>query len=156
MKKLLLLLSLITLSVSLSAQNGGSVMNSNFTVMYSADASKLTKQKVTFTSGSSDKITMPVYKRVAPQPDIWGPPASIGSFSVYFDAERCQMVLQNNCNVPILVKVSWNDGSTHGHSWVSAGGNQTGYYDMWKGYLGKTIHLEWVRMRKCAGIGHDK
>ena len=157
MKKLLLLFAAALLATAINAQqgNGGSVMNSNRTVMYSADASKLTKGKVTFAQGSSDKITMPVYKRLVVA-DNFGPEASIGSFTVYFDADRCQMVLQNNCNQPIMVKVSWNDGTTRGNVRVSAGANQTGYYDMWKGLLGKSIYLKYARMRKCAGIGHDE
>ena len=157
MKKLLLLFAAALLATAINAQqgNGGSVMNNNRTVMYSADASKPTKGKVTFAQGSSDKITMPVYKRVATAPDTFGPEASIGSFTVYFDADRCQMVLQNNCNQPIMVKVSWNDGTTHGNARVSAGANQTGYYDMWKGLLDKSIYLKYARMRKYAGIGHD-
>ena len=157
MKKLLLLFAAALLATAINAQqgNGGSVMNNNRTVMYSADASKLTKGKVTFAQGSSDKITMPVFKRVVVA-DNFGPEASIGSFTVYFDADRCQMVLQNNCNQPIMVKVSWNDGTTRGNVRVSAGANQTGYYDMWKGLLGKSIYLKYARMRKCAGIGHDK
>ena len=157
MKKLLLLFAAALLATAANAQqgNGGSVMNSNRTVMYSADASKLTKGKVTFAQGSSDKITMPVFKRVAVA-DNFGPEASIGSFTVYFDADNSRMVLQNNCNQPIMVKVSWNDGTTHGNARVSAGANQTGYYDMWKGFRGKSIYLEYARMRKCAGIGHDK
>lgn len=158
MKKLLLLFAAALLATAINAQqgNGGSVINNNRTVIYSADASKLTKGKVTFAQGSSDKITMPVYKRVATAPDTFGPEASIGSFTVYFDADRCQMVLQNNCNQPIMVKVSWNDGTTRGNVRVSAGANQTGYYDMWKGLLDKSIYLKYARMRKCAGIGHDE
>ena len=54
-----------------------------------------------------------------------------------------------------MVKVSWNDGTTQGNVRVSAGANQTGYYDMWKGLLDKSIYLKYARMRKCAGIGHD-
>lgn len=158
MKKLFLLFAAALLATAINAQqgNGGAVMNSNHTVMYSADASKLTKGKVTFAQGSSDKITMPVYKRLVVA-DNFGPEASIGSFTVYFDADRCQMVLQNNCNQPIMVKVSWNDGTTHGGIVrVSAGANQTGYNDMLKRFRGKSIYLEYARMRKCAGIGHDK
>ena len=156
MKKLLLLFAAALLATAANAQqgNGGSVMYSNRTVMYSADASKLTKGKVTFAQGSSDKITMPVYKRLVVA-DNFGPEASIGSFTVYFDADRCQMVLQNNCNQPIMVKVSWNDCTTRGNVRVSACANQTGYYDMWKGLLDKSIYLKYARMRKCAGIGHD-
>ena len=155
MKKLLLLFAAALLATAANAQleNGGSVMNNS--IMYSTDPSKLTKGKVTFAQGSSDKITMPVYKRLVVA-DNFGPEASIGSFTVYFDADRCQMVLQNNCNQPIMVKVSWNDGTTQGNVRVSAGANQTGYYDMWKGLLGKSIYLKYARMRKCAGIGHDE
>ena len=155
MKKLLLLFAAALLATAANAQleNGGSVMNNS--IMYTTDPSKLTKGKVTFAQGSSDKITMPVYKRLVVA-DNFGPEASIGSFTVYFDADRCQMVLQNNCNQPIMVKVSWNDGTTQGNVRVSAGANQTGYYDMWKGLLGKSIYLKYARMRKCAGIGHDE
>ena len=154
MKKLLLLFAAALLATAANAQqeNGGSVMNNS--IMYSTDPSKLTKGKVTFAQGSSDKITMPVFKRVVVA-DNFGPEASIGSFTVYFDADNSRMVLQNNCNQPIMVKVSWNDGTTHGNARVSAGANQTGYYDMWKGFRGKSIYLEYARMRKCAGIGHD-
>ena len=154
MKKLLLLFAAALLATAANAQleNGGSVMNNS--IMYTTDPSKLTKGKVTFAQGSSDKITMPVYKRLVVA-DNFGPEASIGSFTVYFDADRCQMVLQNNCNQPIMVKVSWNDGTTQGNVRVSAGANQTGYYDMWKGLLDKSIYLKYARMRKCAGIGHD-
>lgn len=157
MKKLLLLFAAALLATAINAQqgNGGSVINSNRTVIYSADASKLTKGKVTFAQGSSDKITMPVYKRVATTPLNFGPEASIGSFTVYFDADRCQMVLQNNCNQPIMVKVLWTDGTAQGYSRVRAGANQTGYNDLWKGFRGKSIYLKNARMRKCAGIGHD-
>lgn len=154
MKKLLLLFAAALLATAANAQqeNGGSVMNNS--IMYSTDPSKLTKGKVTFAQGSSDKITMPVFKRVVVA-DNFGPEASIGSFTVYFDADNSRMVLQNNCNQPIMVKVSWNDGTTRGNVRVSAGANQTGYYDMWKGLLDKSIYLKYARMRKCAGIGHD-
>lgn len=156
MKKLLLLFAAALLATAINAQqgNGGSVINNNRTVIYSADASKLTKGKVTFAQGSSDKITMPVFKRLVVA-DNFGPEASIGSFTVYFDADRCQMVLQNNCNQPIMVKVLWTDGTAQGYSRVRAGANQTGYNDLWKGFRGKSIYLKNARMRKCAGIGND-
>lgn len=158
MRKLLLLISFITLSVSMNAQqgNGGSVISDNRNVLYQADATKLTKGKVTFTQGSSDKFTMPVYKRVATAPDVFGPNTSIGSFSVYFDTDNCQVVLQNNCSEPVMVRVSWSDGTTNSNTRISAGANQTGYYKAWDGFRGKNIKLGYVRMRKCAGIGHDK
>lgn len=158
MKKLLLLFAAALLATAINAQqgNGGSVMNSNRTVMYSADASKLTKGKVTFAQGSSDKITMPVYKRVATAPDTFGPEASIGSFTVYFDADNSHMVLQNNCNKPIMVRVGWHENNTQGTVRVRAGAYQTTHEIMSRDLIGHNIKLSYARMRKCDGIGHDR
>ena len=158
MKKLLLLFAAALLATAINAQqgNGGSVINSNRTVIYSADASKLTKGKVTFAQGSSDKITMPVYKRVATAPDTFGPEASIGSFTVYFDADNSHMVLQNNCNKPIMVRVGWHENNTQGTVRVRAGAYQTTHKIMSRELIGHNIKLSYVRMRKCDGIGHDR
>ena len=157
MKKLLLLFAAALLATAANAQqeNGGSVINSNHTIMYSADASKLTKGKVTFAQGSSDKITMPVYKRLVVA-DNFGPEASIGSFTVYFDADNSRMVLQNNCNKPIMVKVSWHENNAQGNVRVRAGAYQTTHEIMSRDLIGHNIKLSYARMRKCDGIGHDR
>ena len=156
MKKLLLLFAAALLATAANAQleNGGVVMNNS--IMYSTDPSKLTKGKVTFAQGSSDKITMPVYKRVATAPDTFGPEASIGSFTVYFDADNSRMVLQNNCNKPIMVKVGWHENNTQGIVRVSAGAYQTTHEIMSRDLIGHNIKLSYARMRKCDGIGHDR
>lgn len=158
MKKLFLLITLITFSTAIHAQGwkngkelGGAVMSNDMTTQYWAESSQATYEKVNFQVGSSEKITMPVYRDYNRTNKT-----SIGSFTAYFDATNCQMVIENNCSEPIMVKVSYSDGNSQGNTRVYAGAKQRGSNKMWDGFRGHHMKLNTVRLRKCAGIGHDK